>query len=205
MDGVNLLSISLNTIRYTGKRAKITAQTDLQFSNAITDELSMQNLGRLKCEQTFPLFTHRPMQNITFRWNVVVQPQSSGWHNHYNWRGDQDTTEVRPALIRSIAFEFCLICLCTCHEDIWGSGVKHHSLLTSALEGDRLSANIPGKSAPSNYCIGSWMGPTTNTDALEKLTIFCYWWESKHNSLVVQSVAWSLYWLRYLQHVDTLE
>ena len=37
---------------------KITAQTDLQFSNAITDELSMQNLGHLKSEHTFPLFTH---------------------------------------------------------------------------------------------------------------------------------------------------
>lgn len=67
MHGVKLLSLYfVKYYQMYRKRGKIIrAQTNIQFSNAITDELSMQNLGRLKSEQTFPLFTHTHLCRIS--------------------------------------------------------------------------------------------------------------------------------------------
>jgi len=74
--------------------------------------------------------------------------------------------------------------------------------LTSAVAGGELLVSQPSHSTSRNtvhstYSTGSWVGPRTGLDTLEKLKISIACWESKQNSLEVQTIAWSLYQLHY--------
>jgi hypothetical protein len=56
-------------------------------------------------------------------------------------------------------------------EMYWGVEVQLQVLLTSALDGGKLSASISGRfttreSAPSTLWIGGWVGPRVGLDAV---------------------------------------
>jgi hypothetical protein len=56
----------------------------------------------------------------------------------------------------------------------WGVEVQIHIFLTSALAGGEWSAShpchfTPGERAPGTHWIGSWVGPRTGLDDVEKI------------------------------------
>jgi hypothetical protein len=55
---------------------------------------------------------------------------------------------------------------------------------------------IPRERPADNRCIASWANPTARGDDLERKKSYTYR-ESKHDSSVVQFVAWLVYWLRH--------
>jgi hypothetical protein len=78
---------------------------------------------------------------------------------------------------------------CARREVMWGGDVDAclHSFLTSLLRGGRQSASPQVKefTVPVEKEVG--------LSFLEKTKIFCLRWDSKHDSSVVHSVAWSLH------------
>jgi hypothetical protein len=80
------------------------------------------------------------------------------------------------------------------HEDRWVSGGIALPLLTLALDWSEWSAShlgcfISRKRAPGTHWIGSWVGPRTGLDAMEKRKILPL--------LGIKSCSLSLYRLRY--------
>jgi hypothetical protein len=60
-----------------------------------------------------------------------------------------------------------------CHEGVWGNGGIAPPFLTSALYGCEWSSShtcpfTSRKEVPGTHWIGSWMGPRTGVDAMEK-------------------------------------
>jgi hypothetical protein len=67
----------------------------------------------------------------------------------------------------------CLINLILCYEDVWGSGGRTPSFLTSALDGGEWSASrpccfTPGEKAPGTDWIGGWVDTRAGLNAVEK-------------------------------------
>jgi hypothetical protein len=83
--------------------------------------------------------------------------------------------------------------------------VQLQVFLNSAQHEGKWLASCPGRFAPwerdpSTYHVECWMGPRTSVNALEKRQISWPPRESRYDSSVVRSVAYSLHWLSYFGH-----
>jgi hypothetical protein len=67
-----------------------------------------------------------------------------------------------------------------------GVEIQHHAFLTSALDGDELSASRPGhftlrERAPGTHCTEGWVGPRAGMDAMVKRKNPCPCRDSKRD------------------------
>jgi hypothetical protein len=87
----------------------------------------------------------------------------------------------------------CLINSALRHEEVRGSGDIAPPFFTSALDGGVSLSSRPGhfnprKTAPGIHCIGGWVGPTADLDAMDWRKICCF---DANKTPAVQPIAHS--------------